>query len=41
MAGQIEVPDDFNSMCADEIEAMFYGEAKDCPRSIKTRLIGC
>jgi prevent-host-death family protein len=29
MAGQIEVPDDFNSMCADEIEAMFYGEAKD------------
>jgi prevent-host-death family protein len=26
MAGQIEVPDDFNTMCADEILALFEGE---------------
>jgi prevent-host-death family protein len=26
MAGQIEVPDDFDTMFADEIERMFYGE---------------
>jgi len=26
MAGQIEVPDDFDTMGADEIEKMFYGE---------------
>lgn len=24
--GQFKVPDDFDTMCADEIEAMFYGE---------------
>jgi hypothetical protein len=26
MARQIEVPDDFDTMFADEIERMFYGE---------------
>jgi prevent-host-death family protein len=26
LAGQIEVPDDFDTMFADEIEKMFYGE---------------
>ena len=26
MAGQIQIPDDFDTMCAAEIEAMFYGE---------------
>jgi prevent-host-death family protein len=26
MAGEIEVPDDFDTMFADEIEKMFYGE---------------
>ena len=26
MAGQIEVPDDFNTMGREEIERMFYGE---------------
>ena len=26
MAGQISVPDDFDTMFADEIEKMFYGE---------------
>ena len=26
MAGQISVPDDFDTMCADEIEKLFYGE---------------
>ena len=26
MAGQISVPADFDTMCAAEIEAMFYGE---------------
>lgn len=26
MAGQIEVPDDFNTMGQEEIERMFYGE---------------
>lgn len=28
MAGQIEVPDDFDSMFADEIEEMFYGDKR-------------
>lgn len=27
MAGQIKVPDDFNTMGADEIQALFEGEA--------------
>ncbi|PZO01586.1 MAG: type II toxin-antitoxin system prevent-host-death family antitoxin [Alphaproteobacteria bacterium] len=27
MEGQIKVPDDFDTMFADEIERMFYGEA--------------
>jgi len=26
MAGQISLPDDFDTMCADEIEKLFYGE---------------
>ena len=26
LAGQIEVPDDFDTMFADEIEKMFYGD---------------
>jgi len=26
MAGQISVPDDFDTMSADEIEKLFYGE---------------
>jgi len=26
MAGEIEVPDDFDTMFADEIEKMFYGD---------------
>ncbi len=26
LAGQVSVPDDFDRMCADEIEQMFYGE---------------
>jgi len=26
MSGQIKVPDDFDTMCAEEIEAMFYGK---------------
>ena len=26
MAGQISVPDDFDTMCADEIDKLFYGE---------------
>ena len=26
MAGQISVPDDFDTMCQEEIEKMFYGE---------------
>jgi prevent-host-death family protein len=26
MAGQISVPDDFDTMCADEIEKLFCGE---------------
>jgi len=25
MEGEFKVPDDFNTMCADEIEEMFYG----------------
>lgn len=25
MKGEFKVPDDFNTMCADEIEQMFYG----------------
>jgi prevent-host-death family protein len=28
MAGQISVPDDFDTMFADEIEKMFYGDDK-------------
>ena len=28
MAGEIEIPDDFNEMGAAEIEEMFYGEPK-------------
>ena len=27
MAGEIKVPDDFDDMCREEIEEMFYGEA--------------
>lgn len=27
LEGQFTVPDDFNTMCAKEIEEMFYGEA--------------
>ncbi|MDQ2861120.1 MAG: type II toxin-antitoxin system prevent-host-death family antitoxin [Pseudomonadota bacterium] len=27
MAGQIQIPEDFDTMCAAEIEAMFYGES--------------
>jgi prevent-host-death family protein len=26
LKGQLKVPDDFNTMCATEIEKMFYGE---------------
>lgn len=26
LAGKISVPDDFNTMCSDEIEKLFYGE---------------
>jgi prevent-host-death family protein len=26
LAGQLKVPDDFNTMCREEIEEMFYGD---------------
>lgn len=29
MAGQMKVPDDFDTMCQEEIEKTFYGEDED------------
>lgn len=29
LRGQISVPDDFDTMCQDEIEKMFYGDKRD------------
>jgi hypothetical protein len=39
LKGRLEVPEDFDSMGMDTIQATFDG--KICPRSIKTRLAGC